>query len=625
MADSPAQPERAQRLTARLAARSATAALLIGLAAWAGSWLAMHQGLAALEQVAAQRLEVAAARLDAQLARFDFLPSLLETSPEVMQFFAHPADGQRAYGVNLYLQSLNAIAGSDNLYLVDRGGTAIAAADFALPGTPYGRDLSYRPYVRDALASGRGHFYGLGVTTARAGYYLSYALPSQGTALGLATVKVDLAGMEQEWRQLPGPVLVVDEHQVAILSSRDDWRWRPLVALTEEARAEAAAARRYGPSSLEPLGWRDRAEGDGQARRTQSEGQASGAQSDGQARGTHSDGQARRVRVDGRPWLASTRQVHQGRWQLILLDDEAAVRASARNWAFSAALAMALLLAAGALLGARRRAVRQHLASRAALQRAHDALERKVAERTAALQAAQDELVHAGKLAVLGQLSAGLVHELNQPLAALQTVSDNADQLIQRNRLDEARDNLARIGRLVGRLKRLSSQLRLFASKPADIVGSVELLRLVQELQQQLAPRLQEGGIVLSLEGLPATLAVAGDESRMEQVLANLLGNAIDALQGWPGARRIDVAATVAGGRARVAIRNNGPLIPDTILARMFQPFITTKPAGKGMGLGLMVSAHLVREFGGTLSAHNLAPTGAEFVIDLPLRRADAP
>lgn len=586
--------------------RATAAALLIGLAAWAGSWLAMRQGLAALEQVAAQRLEVAAARLDAQLARFDFLPSLLETSPEVMQFLAHPEDGQRGYGVNLYLQSLNAIAGSDNLYLVDRAGTAIAAADFALPGTPYGRDLSYRPYVRDALASGRGHFYGVGVTSARAGYYLSYALPSQGQALGLATVKVDLAGMEQEWRQLPGPVLVVDEHQVAILSSRDDWRWRPLVALTGEARAEVATARRYGPSSLEPLGWRDRDQGDGLARRPPG------------------DGQALRVQVDGRPWLASTRQVHQGRWQLILLDDEAAVRASARNWAFSAALAMALLLAGGALLAARRRAIRQHLASRAALQRAHDALERKVAERTAALQAAQDELVHAGKLAVLGQLSAGLVHELNQPLAALQTVSDNADQLIQRNRLEEARTNLARIGRLVGRLKRLSSQLRLFASKPADILGSVELLRVVQELQQQLAPRLQEGGIVLSLEGLPASLAVAGDESRMEQVLANLLGNAIDALQGWPGPRRIEVAATVAGGRARVAIRNNGPLIPDNILARMFQPFITTKPAGKGMGLGLMVSAHLVREFGGTLSAHNLAPTGAEFVLDLPLRRGEA-
>lgn len=602
MADSVAAPARRWRLAVRRGARIAAAALLIGLAAWAGGWIAMGQGMAALEQAATQRLEVAAARLDAQLARFDFLPSLLETSPEVMQFFAQPDNAQRGHGVNLYLQSLNAIAGTENLYLVDRAGMAIAAADFAQPGTPFGRDLSYRPYVRDALANGRGHFYGLGVTSARAGYYLSYALPSHGTPLGLATVKVNVAGMEEEWRQLPGPVLVVDERQVAILSSRDDWRWRPLVPLTDAARAEAAAARRYGPSALEPLGWRER----------------------GGHGGREEAAAVRRVQLDGQAWLASTRQVHEGRWQLILLDTEAAVYASARNWAFSAALAMALLLAAAALLDARRREIRQRLASRAALQRAHDALERKVVERTAALQAAQDELVHAGKLAVLGQLSAGLVHELNQPLAALQTVSDNADQLIQRNRLDEARDNLARIGRLVGRLKRLSSQLRLFASKPADIVGSVELLRLVHELQQQLAPRLAEAGIVLSLEGLPAQLAVAGDESRMEQVLANLLGNAIDALQAAPQPRRIEVQAEVADGRARIAIRNNGPLIPDNVLARMFQPFITTKPAGKGMGLGLMVSAHLVREFGGTLSARNLAPTGAEFVIELPVRRADA-
>lgn len=586
---------RARRL--RRAARFAGAVSLVGLAAWAGGWLAMRQGLAALEQVAAQRAAVAAARLNAQLARFDYLPSLLETSPEVMQFFAEPGNGQRAYGVNLYLQSLNAIAGTDNLYLLDRDGTAIAAADFAQPGTPFGTDLSYRPYVRDALARGRGFFYGLGVTTARAGYYLSYALPSHGAVLGLATVKVDLAGMEQEWGQLPGPVLVVDEHQVAILSSRDDWRWRPLVALTPQARAEAAAARRYGPSSLAPLGWRER---------------------------VGSPARARRVELDGHAWLASTYRVHQGRWQLIVLDDEADVHASARNWAFSAALAMALLLAAGALLAARRREIRQRLASRAALQEAHDALERKVAERTQALQAAQDELVHAGKLAALGQLSAGLVHELNQPLAALQTVSDNADQLIQRNRLEEARGNLVRIGRLVDRLKRLSSQLRLFASKPAGIVGSVVPRRLLDELQQQFAPRLQAGAIVLDLDGVPTALAVAGDEGRMEQVLANLLGNAIDALQETPAPRRIEVQATPAGGRVRIAIRNNGSLISEQVLARMFQPFITTKPAGQGMGLGLMVSAHLVREFGGTLSARNLDPTGAEFLIELPARRPEA-
>lgn len=579
------------------------ATLLVASAAGAGWRLALWYGLSTLQQAAERRLEVAATRLDAQLSRFDFLPGLLETSPEVMRLLDAPDDGELAAQVNRYLESLNAMAGADNLYLVGRGGMTLAAADHAQPGTPFGRDLSYRPYVRDALAKGRGQFYGLGVTSARAGYYQSYALPAGGAARGVAAVKMDLTQIEQEWRQLPGSVLLLDEFQVAILTTRDVWRWRPLAPLAQAARDEVLQARRYGTSALVPLDWRE------------------GATVGTPVEGAQAPLRAQRVRLDGQAWLASARSVHQGRWRLVLLDAEGPVQGAARVWAISAALAMALLLAAGALLAARRRETRQRLASRAALQAAHDALERKVAERTAALHTAQDALVHAGKLAVLGQLSAGLVHELNQPLAALQTFSDNADQLIQRQRLDEARDNLARIGRLVARLKRLSGQLRLFATKPTDIVGAVGLYKLVQEVQQQLATRLQEGGITLQLDIEPVALAVAGDEARLEQVLANLLGNAIDALQGTPAPRRIEVQARATEGRVHIAIRNNGPLIPATVLDRMFQPFVTTKAAGKGMGLGLMISAHIVRECGGTLSAHNLAPTGAEFCIDLPARK----
>ncbi len=579
--------------------RGLLAAACVAAAAAAGWQLAWWYGLASLQQAAERRLEVAATRLDAQLQRFDFLPGLLETAPEVMRLLATPGDATLTGQVNRYLESLNALAGADNLYLVGRGGMTLAAADHAKPDSPFGRDLSYRPYVRDALAHGRGQFYGLGVTTARAGYYVSYALPGDGAPLGLAAVKMDLTQIEQEWRQLPGPVLLLDEYRVAILSTRDAWRWHPVGPLPSAQRDEVLQARRYGSSVLEPLAWE--------------EGTVVG--------GTAPEVQARRVLLDGQAWLASARAVHQGRWHLVLLDAEAPVRAGARVWSISAALAMALLLVGGALMAARRREIRQRLASRAALQEAHDALERKVAERTAALQAAQDELVHAGKLAVLGQLSAGLVHELNQPLAALQTFSDNADQLIQRQRLDDARDNLARIGRLVARLKRLSGQLRLFATKPAGIVGAVGLQKLVLDLQQQLATRLQEADIALVLDIEPEGLAVAGDESRLEQVLANLLGNAIDALQGSAAPRQISVQASAQEGRVRLLIRNNGPHIPDTILERMFQPFVTTKPAGKGMGLGLMISAHIVRECGGTLVARNLDPTGAEFAIDLPARR----
>ena len=579
--------------TGRRVLRASVAIAVIALAAWAGHWLALQRDLQVLREAGAQRLELAATRIDAQLARFDFLPSLLQTSPEVMRFLDTPDDAGLAAVVNQYLLSLNAIAGADNLYVMDRHGKALAAADFASPGTPVGRDLSYRPYVVEALATGRGRFYGVGVTSARAGYYLSFALPAAGTVRGLATVKVNLADMENEWAQLPGQVLVLDEHQVAILSTREDWRYRALAPLSDAARAEVQQSRRYGAGVPDALDWRAE---------------------------PGIDGETLRVRVEGQAYLASTRKVHQGRWQLVLLEAETGVRAVARTVAFSAALAAAIVLLLGALLAARRREIRHRLASREALQAAHDSLERKVLERTAELRAAQDDLVHAGKLAVLGQMSAGLVHELNQPLAALQTVSDNADQLIVRNRLDEARANLARIGKLVGRLRKLSSQLRFFAHKSQGVVGAVPVHRLVQETQALLADRLQASAIAWVVRIEPEQLAVAGDEARLEQVMGNLIGNAIDALQPVDQ-RRIEIHATAHEGLATLSIRNNGPCIDEHILARMFEPFVTSKPAGKGLGLGLMLSAHIVRECGGSLRARNLSPTGAEFIIELPARR----
>jgi two-component system C4-dicarboxylate transport sensor histidine kinase DctB len=586
-------PPRTRRGPGQRLARLGVAIALVALAAWGGHWLALQRGLQALREDGVQRLELAATRIDAQLARFDFLPALLQTSPEVMRLFDTPADPALAATVNDYLNALNAIAGADNLYVMDRQGRALAAADHASPGTPVGRDLSYRPYVVEALATGRGRFYGVGVTSARAGYYLSFALPASGPVRGLATVKVDLADMENEWTQLPGQVLMLDEHQVAILATRADWRYRALAPLGDAARAEVQQSRRYGASVPDALDWQPVSDG---------------------------DAQTQRVRVDGQPYLASRRAVHQGRWQLVLLESEAGVRAFARTVAFSAALAAAIVLLMVALLAARRREIRQRLASREALQAAHDSLERKVLERTAELRAAQDDLVHAGKLAVLGQMSAGLVHELNQPLAALQTVSDNADQLIVRNRLDEARANLTRIGKLVGRLRKLSSQLRFFAHKSSGVVGAVAVHRLVHETQLLLAERLQGGAVEVAVQIEPEQLAVAGDEARLEQVMANLVGNAIDALQPVQG-RRNEIHASAHEGVATLVIRNNGPCIDEHILARMFEPFVTSKPAGKGLGLGLMLSAHIVRECGGTLRARNLAPAGAEFIIELPARR----
>jgi two-component system C4-dicarboxylate transport sensor histidine kinase DctB len=283
---------------------------------------------------------------------------------------------------------------------------------------------------------------------------------------------------------------------------------------------------------------------------------------------------------------------------------------------------MVALLAAG-LVMQRRREIRQRLANQAALQAAHDMLETRVQERTAELRAAQDELVHAGKLAALGQMSAGIVHELNQPLAALQTAADNAISYVDRGSIGDARGNLTRIGELVRRLGRLTSQLRVFAYKSSSPLDTVSVEHAMAESLKILAGRVKEGGVDVVTD-IDTNLCVLADQTRLEQLFCNIVANALDAVESVEQ-KSILIRARREGGqsaRCRIAISNSGPAIAPEVLQRMFEPFVTTKPAGKGLGLGLMLSNHIARSFGGELRARNLGPSGAEFIVILPL--ADA-
>jgi two-component system C4-dicarboxylate transport sensor histidine kinase DctB len=574
--------------------RGTIALALVVAAAWLGYAVAFYRGLEHLHAAAQQRLAVEAVKLDGYLARFEYLPSLLETSPNVFRLLDASGDPALQQTVSLYLKSINLLAGADNLYVLSVSGEALAAADFEQPGTPVGRDLSYRPYMSEALASGRGAFFGVGITSARAGYYLSYALKDGGTTRGVAAVKVNLDSFERDWRNIASGVLLVDERRVAILASRDEWRLRPIEPLSSQLRDEISRFRPYGSSDLKPLGWTYSARPEG--------------------------GTARIVAESGVAYTLNERSVNRGAWRLILLDDEEPTRQTAVIIGAMSGLAAIVALLAAGLIEQRRRAIKQRLANQAALQAANDMLEIRVQERTAELRAAQDELVHTGKLAALGQMSAGIVHELNQPLAALQTAADNAILLVDRGSIGDARGNLFRIGELVRRLGRLTGQLRVFAYKSSSPLGAVSVEQAVAESLKILAARVKEGGVDVSTH-IDAGLRVVADQTRLEQMLCNILGNALDAVESVEQ-KSILLRATREEGQAvrcRIAISNSGPAIPPDILQRMFEPFVTTKPPGKGLGLGLMLSNHIARSFGGEVRARNLMPSGAEFVVLLPL------
>ncbi len=563
---------------------------LVAAAAYIGHQVALQTGLSRLREAAEHRLDMLATGLDADLARFDYLPALLEMTPVVPALLDTPSDAELRNGVNRYLNGVNAAAGAEMLYVLNPAGTSLAASDWDQPGTTIGQDLSFRPYVIDAIKQGRGRFYGVGITSRKPGYYLSYALRRDGRLRGVVAVKVNIESAEREWRKLPGDVLLIDERGVVILSTRDDLKYRPLAPLDANLQAEVQSSRPYGEAALQPLNW------------ALTETLAGGAQL---------------VALDGLAQLASTRTLQRTSWRLVVLDDLAPLRLAARYAAVTASLAMAVLLLVAVTLWQRRRAVRHKLASQAALQAAHDSLESTVAARTAQLRAAQNDLVHAGKMAALGQMSAGMVHELNQPLTALRTLSDSAGILLDQDRRDDVRGNLQRITGMVDRLARLTSQLKSFAHKSDAPLTAVPLARCISDARATVGAEMSAHDIDFEADVQPAALSVMADEAALGSLLINLMRNSIDAMKGAPQ-RRLRIRAGQYEGRVILDVTDTGPGIRADILPRLFEPFVTSKPAGAGLGLGLVIAAQLVRGAGGSIQARNPVEGGACFTVDLP-------
>lgn len=571
--------------------RWCTALALVGAAAYMGHEAAFQTGLSRLRDAAQHRLDLVATGLDAHLARFEYLPALLEMTPVVPALLDAPADPGLRDGVNRYLKEVAASVGAEMLYVLEAGGTSVAASDWDQPGTSYGQDYSFRPYMRDAVDQGHGRFYGVGITSGKPGYYLSYALRRDEQLRGVMTVKVNIDEAERAWRNLPGNVLLIDERGVVILSTLDDLKYRPLAPLDAEQYAEVRLARSYGQATLQPADWSERT--------------------------TLADG-VKLVTLGERDHLASTRALRHSPWQLMVLDELEPVRVAARNAAITASLAMAVMVLIAVALWQRRRAVRHKLASQTALQAAHDSLESTVVARTAQLRAAQGELVHAGKLAAMGQMSAGMVHELNQPLTALRTLSESAAILLEKGRADDVLGNLRRIAGLVDRLARLTKQLKTFAHKSDVPLAHVAVARSIADAQALLESELQEHGIRLEVDVQPIGLSLVTDEAALSGVLVNLMRNAVDAMREAPQ-RELRVQARVQDGRMILSVADTGPGIRPDILGRLFEPFVTSKPAGAGLGLGLVISEQLVRGAGGALRAANRDEGGAVFTIDLPL------
>lgn len=584
-----------------------------------------RQGLQALRLEARHKLDLTAAAVDGVVHRLEHVPATIELNPDVHAMLRDHTAPEAARRVNAYLEAYNREVGSIAIYVLDRAGIVRAASNWNRSDSFVGEDLSFRTYFRKAIAGQPARHFAIGTTDGTPGYYVAQPVRDAGEVVGVTVIKIGLAAIDKAWQSLALPALIADQNGVVILTPVDDWRYTALLPLTPEIAAEVERTRLYNqrtptpfPVALDPdvgmsgvvVKLRDPAE--------------AGAPGRG----------ARRYLALGWP-------LERTGWWLMVFADLRPVLNQAVSHAALGALSSGFLAMLLAFVAQRRRILRHRLEAQALLERANAELEDTVARRTAdltranerlrkenaerlqaerTLRAAQDELVQAAKLAVLGQLATGITHELAQPLGAIRTLSGNAEEFLRRGRVDTASKNLSIISRLADQMGAIISPLKTFARKSPAVPARVDIAHAVGNALLLLDQKLQRNGIAVIRRIEPDGLTAWCDQIRLEQVLINLIGNAADAMAGQ-AQRSLEISTRApADGPVELCVTDTGPGLPPEVQARLFEPFFTTKPAGEGLGLGLAISRDIVREFGGELAATSAPGGGACFRLTLPAR-----
>lgn len=545
--------------------------------------------------------QINAALLRNNLDKFRALPFVLTRDVDVRAALQGATVAQ-IESLDDKLDTLSHGVGASAIYLLDPKGLAIAASNWREPATFVGVDYQFRPYFQGAVANGSAEHFALGTVSHEAGLYLSRRIDDvNGALLGVIVLKVDFRDLESDWRQSIAPIFVTDEHGVVLLGSIPDWRFEVLSPLTPDLAERLRTSLQFGDARFEQLPITP-------------------------ALAPSSTGQL--VRTDrelpsipqGAPLLHTTLPIVESPgWTLHLLSPvQASMNQATANAQLGSLLTLSLLAAAIGIVLYRRHRHREQAQQQDAIQAQLAAL---VDERTAQLREVnehlmdemderqraearlhtmQDELVQASKLALLGQVAAGVAHEINQPVSAIRAYADNASEFLRRNDASSVAENLGTIASLTERIGHITGELRAFSRKAGASVGPTSLKDALEGALLLVGPRARRQGVALQWPPEDQDVMVRANRIRLEQVLVNLLQNALESLEGRPDGRVI-VALEDLGATVQVHVNDNGPGLSADAHARLFTPFFTSKP--EGLGLGLVICRDIVTEFGGELRA----------------------
>ncbi|MBX4999976.1 sensor histidine kinase [Rhizobium lentis] len=595
-------------------AYAAIALLAVVASLWASGEIGRRQAESALEEQARMDARLNVALLRTVLEKYRALPFVLSQDAALAAALAEN-DAGTFEQLSQKLEMLAAGTKAAVIYVIDKDGMAVSASNWREPTSFVGNDYRFREYFQGAVANGQAEHFALGTVSKKPGLYISERISGSNGLLGVVVVKLEFDDVEADWDATDAPSYVVDERGIVLITSIPSWRFMTIGRIAEDRLTAIRESLQFGDAPLQPLPL-DTVRNLGDGLNVVEIVMPGGA------------GKTRFLDI-GTP-VPGTRWVLQ---HLVALGP--AVDAGIREARMLALLILLPLLAGGALLLRRRQAVTLRIFRE---QQAREELERRVAERTLdlsqardrlqaeitghrnteqRLQAVQQDLVQANRLAILGQVAAGVAHEINQPVATIRAYADNARIFLDRDQTVPAGKNLDNIAALTERIGAITEELKTFARKGRGNAEPTGLKDVIEGAVILLRSRFAGRMDTLDIDLPPAELQVMGNRIRLEQVLINLLQNALEAVAPKADQGRVRVRTSADAETVTLTVADNGPGISPEIRKGLFTPFNTSKE--KGLGLGLVISKDIVSDYGGRMEVESDGE-GARFIVHL--RRA---
>jgi len=512
--------------------------------------------------------------IENELLRLQHLPSVIASNPLV--FEALEADNFDT--LNAKLLEISDAARAEAIYLLKPNGLTVAASNYGQPQTFIGQNYGFRNYFKDALKGQNSTFFAIGATTSRPGYFLASPITSEGKNLGVLALKLDLTALNRILEETNELIFVTNPDGIVVLSSTPSQRYNAITSISATRLAEIKTERQFGYRNIGKVNW------------------------------TLTD--QTHVTYEKNAYYLSQSNIIGTKWTLHYLVDTSA----GRQKAFGIVAAVAIIMALSALAFVFWRAQRVRRALTASIQD-RKRLQREIETRRQAeadLRNAQKELKRSSKMAALGQLSASVTHELGQPISAMK--NHIAAEEITTGGLSPVMTHLSGI---LGRMENITRQLRFFSVSGAEKSTAVSLSDVITNAYALIRHDCERHGVTYTPHGLNEPLHVWGNQTRLEQVLINLMKNSIKAMTDQD-TKQLKIALSTTSTEVMISVSDTGQGLQGQSLDQIVEPFHTTASSGEGMGLGLAISTSIIHEHSGTLTVAEAPKGGACFTITLP-------